>query len=130
MRIPGLLRLRGAGTTQMKLSVLPIHPSVHPFIRMPVSSFLRVPNSLLPQFPPPHRGAAALTSLSRCGTLGESGGGGDVGGRPGEAERARVCEPTRLGVCARAAWGAAGSVSGTRAGSPFEGRCAPAAVQM
>lgn len=53
----------------MKLSF----PSIHPFIRMPVSSFLPVPKSLVPQFPPPHRGAVTLTSLSGCGTLGESG---------------------------------------------------------
>lgn len=42
MRIPGLLRLRGAGTTQMKLSVLPIHPSIHS------SACLSLPSSASP----------------------------------------------------------------------------------
>uniref|UniRef100_M3Z8Z3 Uncharacterized protein n=1 Tax=Mustela putorius furo TaxID=9669 RepID=M3Z8Z3_MUSPF len=84
---PRLLRLRGAGSTQVKPSVLPGHSSIHPSIRMPVSSSSRplVPSaSVSPSAP--GCGRAHLTFQIRD-PWGVGGGGGD-GGRPGrQSER-------------------------------------------
>ena len=98
MWIPGLLRLRGAGTTQMKLSVLPIHSSIHPHACLFLPPRPQVPRASVS---PSASGCGHAHLTFRMRDPGGVGGGGDVGGRPGEAEPARVCEPTRLGVCAR-----------------------------
>lgn len=96
----------------MKPSVLPGHPSIHPCTCR--SLLPPVPLSLVPQFPPPHRGAVALTSLSGFGTLGASGVATAMGA--GRGGRASAClRAKRLGVCARW-WGAAGGVWGVRPG--------------
>lgn len=121
MWIPRLLRLRGAGSTQRKRSVLPSHSSTHPHTCLFLPPRPRVP---VPQFPPPHRGAVALTSLSGVGTLGESGAaaGGGVGGRPGrQSERVSASQPAgrvRAGGGRPAACGA-----GDPAGSSCPRRC-------
>lgn len=126
MWIPRFLRLRGAGTTQMKPSVLPSHSSIHPhaglvFLPSPCPQCLSFPlrtgvRSRSPHFPD-------------SGPLG-SRGWRRRGGPAREAERARVCEPTGW-ACARAGGGRpAACWACDPASSSCPCRCAPASVQM
>lgn len=91
-------------------AVLPIHSSIHPHACLFLPPRPQVPRaSVSPSAP--GCGHAHLTFRMR--DPGGVGGGGDVGGRPGEAEPARVCEPTRLGVRALI-----GGATGSELGDP------------
>lgn len=123
MWIPRLLRLRGTESIQRKRSVLPSHSSVHPHACCFLPPRPHVP---VPQFPRPHRGAVALTSLSGVGTPGEP---GAAAWGAGQGGRASAClRANRLGVCAPAGGGWRRARRATRGSSVR--RCAPASVQM
>lgn len=121
MWIPFPLRLRGAGTTQIKVSVLlPIRPSACQ--SLPPSR----PHDPVPQSPPPHRVRSRSPHFPMRDPWGFWGGGG-VGGRPGEAARARVCS--------RPGWACALAGGGWRraddpAGSSFPSSCDGASPRL
>lgn len=119
---PRLLRLRGAGSTQVKPSVLPGHPSIHPhaglFLPSPCPQCLSFPlrtgvRSRSPHFPD----SGPLGSRRRWGPA-------------GEVERARVCEPS-CWACARAGGGRPAACGECDpAGCSRRCRYAPVPVQM